>query len=343
MPFPYFLVLFLMGLAAIGLSFGGAFFLAAPLFAFGLVPLLELFTRPKHVNLSPEAERLRSAQKRYDGVLSIVVLAYFALWVFFVHQVVGGAFAGRSLWAASAVMGLVCGGVGINLGHELGHRKSKRAQGVAKALLASSLYMHFFIEHNRGHHSRVATPEDPASSRRGESLYAFLPRSILGGLRSAWQLETTLQKRRGNRVWGLKNEMLRYGLIQGAWLCGAYWIGASELLLAVILAGFTGILLLETVNYLEHYGLQRVHTGRSYEKVQPAHSWNSDHPLGRALLFELSRHSDHHANPKRPFSLLRSFPDAPQLPTGYPGMVLLSLLPPAFFAVMHPRLDERTG
>ena len=337
---PYFLVLFLIGLASWGIEAGGFALLGAPLFAFGLVPAAELCLSPKHKNPSEEEAQDRLTQKRYPAVVALVVTAYLLTWVGFLIQVESGGLQGANYWGAIGVMGLICGGVGINIAHELGHRRSRTAQTVSKSLLATCLYMHFFIEHNRGHHARVATHEDPASSRRGETLYAFLPRSIVGGLRSAWTLETSLCRRKGRSILGLQNEMNRYFLIQGALLLGLFIWGGSALMLAAALAGLGGVLLLETVNYLEHYGLQRSHNGRFYERVRPHHSWNSDHSFGRALLFELSRHSDHHANPKRPFSVLRSFPDAPQLPTGYPGMVLLALVPPAFFAVMNPRLDE---
>lgn len=340
MAFTYLLALVLIGLSGLGVALGGVYLLAGPLFAFGLVPFVELFMSARHVNVAPENEDSRLSQIRFDGVVAVSIIAYFALWALFVYQIVHGAYDGAEVWGASAVMGLMCGGIGINLGHELGHRKSKRAQTFAKMLLASSLYMHFFIEHNRGHHARVATEEDPASARRGEILYAFYFRSIVGGFLSAWQLEFKSQKRRGNWVWGPQNEMVQFMFIQLGLLVGAYWLGGGVLLLACVMAGFLGILLLETVNYLEHYGLRRSRRGRGYEKVLPIHSWNSDHPLGRALLFELSRHSDHHANAKRHFSILRSMPEAPQLPTGYPGMILLALVPPVFFAVMHPLLDD---
>jgi len=340
MAFTYLLALVLIGLSGLGVALGGIYLLAGPLFAFGLVPFVELFMPARHVNIDPEEEESRLAQIRFDAVVAISFIAYFALWALFVRQILQGAYDGAEVWAASGVMGLMCGGIGINLGHELGHRKSKRAQFFAKMILASSLYMHFFIEHNRGHHARVATQEDPASARRGEILYAFYFRSIVGGFLSAWRLEIKSQKRRGNWAWGPQNEMVQFIFIQASLLVGAYWLGGGVLLLACVMAGFLGILLLETVNYLEHYGLRRARRGRGYEKVLPIHSWNSDHPMGRALLFELSRHSDHHANAKRHFSILRSMPEAPQLPTGYPGMILLALVPPAFFAVMHPLLDD---
>ena len=336
---PYFLVLVLLGTAGWGLSEGGSALLAAPLFAFGAIPLAELFMPPRHINPSEEEVQNRMGRRRFDAVVGVAVVVYLAAWIGFLTQVESGALTGGSYWGAVAVMGILCGGVGINVAHELGHRRSRKAQLLAKGLLGPSFYMHFFIEHNRGHHAKVATEEDPATSRRDESLYAFLPRSIIGGWCSAWELESSLRRRKGHRVWGLKNEMVRYFIAQVGLAVGLYVWGGGTLLVAALLAGLGGILLLETVNYLEHYGLQRSHNGRSYERVRPHHSWNSDHRLGRALLFELSRHSDHHAHPKRPFSVLRSFPDAPQLPTGYPGMVLLALIPPAFFAVMNPRLD----
>ncbi len=336
---PYFLVLLLLALAGWGFGAGGSALTAAPLFAFGLIPLVELLLPPKHINPSDEEVATRKSQSRFEVILGVAVLAYLVTWGAFLIQVQSGALQGASYWGAVGVMGVICGGVGINVAHELGHRRSRFAQRVAKGLLGTSFYMHFFIEHNRGHHARVATEEDPATSRRGESLYAFLPRSIVGGFLSAWDLEARLRRRKGHAVWGLKTEMIVYVLLQLGLAGGLYVGGGAALLVAALLSGLGGILLLETVNYLEHYGLRRSHNGRTYERVRPHHSWNSDHPLGRALLFELSRHSDHNAHPKRPFSALRSFPDAPQLPTGYPGMVLLALVPPAFFAVMDPRLD----
>jgi len=108
-----------------------------------------------------------------------------------------------------------------------------------------------------------------------------------------------------------------------------------------LLAAVIGMLLLESVNYIEHYGLRRKRTAQGgYGRVQHAHSWNSDHLLGRLMLFELTRHSDHHWKASKKYQVLESLPDAPQLPTGYPGMMLLSLVPPLFFAVVHPRLAQ---
>ncbi len=251
-----------------------------------------------------------------------------------------GRLAGWEVVGATLAVGTLCGAIGINLGHELGHRRSRLDRNLAKALLLSTQYLHFFIEHNRGHHANVSTPDDPASAERGQLVYAFWLRSIVGGWRHAWALEDRRLAARKLGRWTWENEMVRFTAIQigsialavAAFgpLAAAAWMGAS----------LGGILLLENVNYVEHYGLRRGRRedGR-WERVRPVHSWNSNHSLSRALLFELSRHSDHHANPARHFSVLRHFDEAPQLPTGYSGMVLLALCPPLFFRVMNPRVD----
>jgi alkane 1-monooxygenase len=243
---------------------------------------------------------------------------------------------------------MICGGIlfgatGINIAHELGHRQSPVVSRFGQGLLLPSLYMHFTIEHNRGHHRWMATPHDPATARRGEILYTFWFRSVIGGWLSAWRIEAKRLKGRGVGAHLRGNLMLHSQLVQltAGVLVGVFlgpvaligWVGAA----------IVGFLLLETVNYVEHYGMQRAKlpNGR-YERVSRRHSWTSDHPLSRALLFELPRHADHHAHAGRPFGALRHFADAPQLPTGYAGMVLLALVPPLYFRVMDEAIDRET-
>jgi alkane 1-monooxygenase len=199
--------------------------------------------------------------------------------------------------------------------------------------------MHFFIEHNRGHHKNVSTDLDPASSRYGESVYAFYGRTILGSYRSAWHLEAERLKKKQLPFWSLKNEMLVYQIIQMILIVLIGLVFGLTTLLFFIVGAFIGILLLETVNYIEHYGLRRKLKGGSFERTMPIHSWNSNHPLGRLILLELSRHSDHHYMASRKYQILRHFDESPQMPTGYPGMLLLSLVPPLWFKVMHKRID----
>jgi alkane 1-monooxygenase len=236
-------------------------------------------------------------------------------------------------------------GVAINTAHELGHKRASLERWLSRVALAQSGYGHFFIEHNRGHHVRVATPEDPASSRFGESFYAFLPRTVIGSLRSAWELEAVRLGRLGARVLGPRNDILgawAMTLVLFAVLSAAFGAVVIPLL---VLQAVVGFCLLEVVNYLEHYGLlrSRREDGR-YERTRPEHSWNSNSAASNVLLYHLQRHSDHHANPVRRYQALRHVEEAPQLPTGYAGMIVLALLPPLWRRVMDPRvLDHYEG
>jgi alkane 1-monooxygenase len=239
-------------------------------------------------------------------------------------------------------MGVV-GGIAINTAHELGHKRANSERWLSRIALAQTGYGHFFIEHNRGHHVRVATPEDPASSRLGESFWAFLPRTVIGSLRSAWGIECARLDRMGKSHWTLRNDIL------SAW---AMTIALFAVLTAVfglvvlpyLLIQALGFTLLEVVNYLEHYGLlrQKREDGR-YERCLPEHSWNSNNVASNVLLYHLQRHSDHHANPTRRYQALRHVDEAPQLPTGYAGMIVLAWFPPLWRRVMDPRLLEHYG
>jgi len=236
---------------------------------------------------------------------------------------------------------VMLGGIGINVAHELGHRQTRHEQFMAKALLLPSAYMHFFIEHNRGHHKNVSTHEDPASSRFNETLYHFWVRSVVFSFVSAWNLEKKRLQRAKAPVWSLKNEMIRFQLIQLIfWAIILLTFGWQATLLYTV-AAIIGFLMLETVNYIEHYGLARKKVSENrYERVEPVHSWNSNHVVGRIMLFELSRHSDHHFKPAKKYQILEHHDHSPQMPTGYPGMMLLSAVPPLWFHVMNPRISK---
>ncbi|MFC4945901.1 fatty acid desaturase [Pseudonocardia sp. GCM10023141] len=231
-------------------------------------------------------------------------------------------------------------GIGINTAHELGHKKESAERWLARVALAQCFYGHFYIEHNRGHHVRVATPQDPASSRMGESFYAFWPRTVVGSLRSAWRVERKRFARRDKHPYRLGNDVLN------AWLMSAVLWGALIAVFGVgilpylVIQAVFGFSLLEVVNYMEHYGMLRQQIGppdrRRYERVTPAHSWNSNNVATNVLLYHLQRHSDHHANPTRRFQTLRDFAESPVLPTGYTGMMLLAVIPPLFRATMDP-------
>jgi len=239
----------------------------------------------------------------------------------------------------AVTMGVV-GGIAINTAHELGHKRASMERWLSKVALAQTAYGHFFIEHNRGHHVRVATPEDPASSRLGESFWAFLPRTVIGSLRSAWGIERERLGRGGHLAWSWRSDILQ------AWtmtivLFGALTAVFGWVVLPYLLIQALGFILLEVVNYLEHYGLlrQKKEDGR-YERCLPEHSWNSNNVASNVLLYHLQRHSDHHANPTRRYQALRHVEEAPQLPTGYAGMIVLAWFPPLWRRVMDPLLVE---
>src|SRR4029078_9547004 len=214
-------------------------------------------------------------------------------------------------------------------------------QFLAKSLLLTSLYMHFFIEHNKGHHKRVATPEDPSSARFGEMLYAFFYRSIVFSYLSAWKIAGRDTRKKGHRGFSIYNEMVIFQLIQFAFIAGIFLAFGWLTTICFLVAATQGILLLETVNYIEHYGLQRAQIAEGkYERAMPEHSWNSNHVIGRVMLFELSRHSDHHYLASRKYQVLRHHEHSPQMPTGYPGMMLLAMVPPAWFSVMNGRVKK---
>jgi alkane 1-monooxygenase len=310
------------------------------IFSFGFIPLLELLIQPNSKNLSAAEEELIKADKTYDYLLYSVVPVHYFLLITYLFSLQQTGLNWIDITGRTVSMGLLCGIFGINTAHELGHRANKFEQFLAKALLLSTQYMHFFIEHNKGHHKRVATHDDPATARYKELIFSFYVRSILFSYISAWEIANKEVKRKGHSAFSLKNEMLQYQLIQLLFTAVIFLVFTWQIGLLYLAASFIGILLLEAVNYIEHYGLSRkqIADGK-FERAMPHHSWNSNHVIGRTLLFELSRHSDHHYLASRKYQVLRHHDDSPQMPTGYPGMLILAHIPPLWFYVMHKKIN----
>jgi alkane 1-monooxygenase len=242
-------------------------------------------------------------------------------------------------WIAMLYTAGLAAGLAVNTGHEMGHKRSRIDQILARFALAVPGYGHFGVEHNFGHHKYVATPDDPASSRYNESIYRFALREVPGAARRAWGIERQRQARRGRSFWTWHNEILQsYAItlvVQGALVIAFGW----PALLFLLIHNVIGYLQLTSANYVEHYGLLRQKTAEGrYERCQPHHSWNSNHIMSNLLLFHLERHSDHHANPQRRYQSLRDFDEVPRLPNGYFAMFLLAYVPPLWFWVMNPRL-----
>lgn len=326
---------------ALAFVFGGPVVFLPVFYAFVFLPFLELLIGTDQRNLSVAEKEITRRDKIYDWLLYLTVPMQFAFLIWFVIII------DRSvLWSAEWVgrvsaMGIMCGVFGINVAHELGHRTNKLEQFLAKSLLLTSLYMHFFIEHNYGHHRNVSTPEDPSSARKGEWLYLFIWRSMTLSLVSAWQIEAKRLERKNKSPFSLENETLRMWLLELIAIAVVGFVFGWEVMLAFVLAGLAGGILLETINYIEHYGLSRKKVSAfRYEDVNPRHSWNSNHVIGRLMLFELSRHSDHHFDASKKYQLLDNYETSPQMPTGYPGMMVLAAVPPIWFWVMNARLPD---
>ncbi len=328
-------------LSILGYLLGGAWNFLTLGVVFVVVPILDPILGRRLANFSDSA----NGRLKEDLFFRLVTWLYVPMQLGLV--IWGGMMVGSGTMTVLETigfvlsMGTVTGGVGITVAHELGHRSGQWEQNLAKTLLMSVCYMHFFIEHNQGHHSRVATPQDPASARFGESLYRFYFRTVVHSFTHAWALEKKRLGRKGLSTVSLRTRMIRYML---APLLFASLIGllAGPLGVVFFLAqSVVAFTLLEMVNYVEHYGLARKELGSGrYERVTPLHSWNASEMLTNFLLFNLQRHSDHHAFANRRYQVLRHCDESPQLPTGYAGMILLAMVPPLWRRVMDPKVEE---
>ncbi|TQF69232.1 alkane 1-monooxygenase [Rhodococcus spelaei] len=325
-------------------AFGlGLFWAAGVLLMAVVIPLVDVVAGVDKANPPDEAMTALENDRFYRWCTYLYLPVQYAGLVFACYLWTTAPMGWPERLAMAATVGVVAG-IGINAAHELGHKRPTHERWLAKIALAQSLYGHFYVEHNHGHHLRVATPEDPATARFGESFWAFLPRSVTGGVGSAWRHERDRLARRGERTWSPRNDVLNAWAMSVALfavLIAVFGWSVAPWLLVQAVIGFA---LLESANYLEHYGLLRAKlpSGR-YERVAPEHSWNSDHLCSNLFLYHLQRHSDHHANPLRRYQTLRSMPEAPQLPAGYATLIWLSFVPPLWRRVMDPRLLAHYG
>ena len=325
----------------------GAWLWLGPVVILGIVPAIDLIAGLDRSNPPDDAIEALENDKYYRWITYLFLPIQYAGFVGAFYLIGGGTPFGIEPLGLVDKIGLAMsigaiGGIGINTAHELGHKREANERWLAKIALAQVFYGHFYIEHNRGHHVRVATPEDPASSRFGESFYEFWPRTVGGSLKSAWHLEKKRYARKKTHPFHLGNDVLNAWLMTIVlWGGLVAWQGVGILPFLVVQA-IVGFSLLEVVNYMEHYGMlrQKVGTGtrQRYERVDPSHSWNSNNIATNVLLYHLQRHSDHHANPTRRYQTLRDFEESPVLPTGYAGMIVLALFPPIWRRVMDKRV-----
>ena len=325
----------------ISLAFNGIFSFTSVVVLFLFIPIAEQLLPGRTDNLSAEAENHKLQSIFFDILLYLNIPILFGLIFYYLNIVAYSSLPMADLLGKSMALGINIGVIGINVAHEIGHRNGLYNQISSQLLLLPALYMHFNIEHNKGHHKNVATPEDPASSRKNENFYTFWFRTVFYSYLSAWRIENNERRRSNKPVFALSNKMIQFTIIQIAFLTLILLVFNWSALLWYVLCAVSGFTLLELVNYIEHYGLVRskLPSGK-YEAVAPHHSWNSNHELGRIMLYELTRHSDHHYKSTRKYQVLRHFDDSPQLPFGYPASIIMAMFPPIWFSIMNRQLKK---
>ncbi|WP_040252845.1 alkane 1-monooxygenase [Psychroserpens mesophilus] len=327
--------------AFLGLYFKGNFVFLTPVYAFVIIPILELICPVSTENLSSDEVDDKLKRRVFDWLLYLNLPIVYGLVGFGIYQASMTTIANYELVGMILSVGIVLGVNGINVAHELGHRQTTNERFIGKALLLPSQYMHFYIEHNFGHHLHAATPEDPATARYNQSVYSFWFTSIFRQYVKAWKIQQKLLKNSKKGFFSVKNDMFWFILLQISYLLTVLLVFGTMGLLFAISSALVGILLLESVNYIEHYGLLRLKTksGR-YERVKEMHSWNSNHVIGRIVLYELTRHSDHHFKSSKKYQILDCHDESPQMPYGYPTSMVLAMIPPLWFKIMNKRVPR---
>ncbi|MGH2907453.1 MAG: alkane 1-monooxygenase [Solirubrobacterales bacterium] len=329
--------------ALVQLTGWSALYYAGPLIVFGIFPVFDTLIGTDSENPPDSVLAWLEADKYYRWCTYLYLPLQYGGLIFACYLWAYGDLTTFESVGLALTIGTISG-IAINTAHELGHKRDKLERWLSKIALAQTFYGHFFIEHNRGHHVRVSTPDDPASSRFGESFYRFWPRTVSGSLKSAIHIERQRLDRTGDGFWTIKNDLLNAWLMSIVLFVVLTAVFGWVVLPYLILQAIMGFSLLEVVNYLEHYGLLREtkDDGR-FERCQPSHSWNSNNIASNVFLYHLQRHSDHHAHPTRRYQALRNFEEAPNLPSGYATMIVIALVPPIWRRVMDHRVVEHYG
>ena len=330
-------------IAFIGILLGGPYVYLAVVYTFVFIPLLEL-NLDQHIQTYTDDEKVnRNLDPFFDFLLYLNLPLVYGMFFLSLNTLANSN-------STSEIIGIILSASivmatnGINVGHELGHRKSLLSRTCSKLLYLPCQYMHFFIEHNWGHHINVATPNDPATAKYRQNLYSFWISSVTKTYISAWKIQLKLLKISKKGFFSFKNDMIFYTLFQLLFLIFIYFNYGFIVTIYSIIMSIVSFLFLETINYIEHYGLQRqMKPNGKYERVRPHHSWNSNHTVGRIILYELTRHSDHHFKASKKYQVLESVQDSPQLPYGYPTSILISFFPPLWFRIMNPLVKKYMG
>ncbi len=323
--------------ALISFESTGVWTYSSVIYAFIILPFLDLIAGTGSENLSKEEENNKKTKWVFDVMLYLNLPIVFGLLYLIFSKVETQEYAVYELIGLGLSAGILLATNGINVAHELGHRPPYFERFMGKCLFMPCLYMHFYIEHNFGHHFNVATPNDGATANYNQTVFSFWLTSVTKQYVDSWKRQIKILKTEKRPFFSVKNDILWYHLIQPTYIFGVLYFFSFHVMLFAIAIGIVSFLFLETINYVEHYGLRRFKTpsGR-YERVQPIHSWNSNFNIGRIVLYELTRHSDHHYKSSKKYQLLNSHDQSPTLPLGYPASILLSFVPPLWFKIMNP-------
>jgi alkane 1-monooxygenase len=340
-PLPYFSPTALLLIGVVGIQW-----LHMPLLSvwvgYVLLPVLDLCLPLDEVNPDKDQEKRLGAQSRWRLPLFVYTVVDLCTVVWFLEYMSQAQLSPFAFLAVLYTVGNFSTG-GINVAHECMHKQDFWSRSAAYLELGKCLYTHFAIEHVRGHHIQVATPLDPATAKFGQSLYAFLPQSVVGGWKHAWLLEKERLNRQRRSEWSMDNVFIKGKILEAAIVLGILCRYGLFGLFVFVIQSVVGVGLLEAVNYIEHYGLVRRKEGEDYESVAPQHSWNAPFVVTNWLFFKLQRHSDHHAQGSKPYQLLQSWKEVPTLPGSYPLCVVVATIPPLWFSLMHPLLDNAKG
>jgi alkane 1-monooxygenase len=310
-------------------------------FLFVLLPLADHLIGRDHANPSEHEVPALEARWYYRALTLACLPIHLLLMCFALQYLSLDETSIAAQFGYTLSLGVIGGVMAINVAHELIHKVPRHEQFVGGVLLSLVCYGGFKIEHVRGHHVHVSTPLDASSATRGQSVYRFVLQSMRSNIRSAFALEAKRLRQLGLSPWSYRNELWLWHGLSVLWATLAYVGFGLTGLLAFLGQALVAALSLEIINYIEHYGLarQQLPDGR-FERTTHLHSWNSNFRLTNWMLFQLQRHSDHHANARRRFQALRHFEDSPQLPSGYAAMFVLALIPPLWFRVMDKRVPE---
>lgn len=326
--------------AIISIQLGGVWSFTTVIYAFGFIPIWEALINPDNMKLDEKQIESRLANRFFDFMLYFNIIIVFSILFYGVNYLVSNDLYLFEKIGLILSIGIVLGTNGINVAHELGHRQKLWERMLGKILLMPAFYMHFYLEHNFGHHQHVGTPKDPATSKINQSVFSFWITSISGQISNAIRIQKNLLRKSNRSFLSIYNDFFYYQIFQFGYLVIIGLLLGSSGIIFSLLISLTGILLLETINYIEHYGLTRSVKGSRYERVTPMHSWNSNHAIGRLVLYELTRHSDHHHRASKKYQILESIEKSPQLPFGYTTSMLIALVPPIWFKLMNKRIPN---